>query len=1010
MSELKRKFQLIVPQQSIGIDDRIEHIMSLIDAKFNDTQIIGIYGMGGIGKTTLAKVLYNKLSIQFEYHNFVADCRETYQREGIKCLQKQLISGLGSSCDVSNVDEGINLIKSRFAQKKALIFLDDIDANAHLKYLVDRDWFKVGSIVIITTRNRDALDEVGANHTYQLNELSLEQSLILFSRHAFQEDSPPSDYKVISHDIVFTTGGLPLALEVISSFLRGKRREVWNDTLKKLKKEPHEKVQETFKISYGALDYQEKQIFLDIACFFIGSSPQNPIYMWDACDFYAWSGMEVLSLRSLIKISEDGKLRMHDQLRDFARSLENSREPQERSRLWIYEEASDVLVSNKGTRKIEALSLGKCGTGKRYAAKQFKELTNLRFLQVDGTNFIGDFQSLLPKLRWLRWEGCPSNFVAANFHLKKLVVLDLSNSAISEDWGGWVPLKIATELKVLNLTRCLSLKRTPNLSTFVRLEILILVNCNNLEEIHHSTGDIKTLISLDVSFCKKLKKLPEGIGRMVELRRLVIEGTGIQEIPISSDCLMKLEYLSLCCKQISQLPKSMGSLVSLTQLDISSSAIEELPESISSVKELKSLHAWQCTLLAHIPSSIGDLASLQSLFLHDCFSLTEIPDSIGKLSSLIELDLTCTSITKLPESIRNLQNLRILDISGSHITELSNAIGMLAKLQELRAFNCTNLERLPSSIGKLVSLEKLILFETGISSLPKGISKLSSLQELDVKFCIKLRELPKLPSGLITLYVTCHSSSLPHLSQLTRLKELALAHCHWLEYVPELPIGLSELSIFCCGKLKAFTNLSNSKHLSYLRLEHCFDLVEVTGLEVSYCLFNDLHTGERRKISRVDGIEDSSKLMSAKVSQLDGLLALPDAKILQYTNVATSRANSVEIQGLGGPKSSQVSDILKCTSAGRLLDLSSFKYVRTLCVSHCMNVTEIHGSESLRELNIWRCPLLRSMDLSNSKNPKCYIRFCENLVEVRGLKGLETSDIHGCPSLRDNREAFGGRE
>ncbi|XP_039166311.1 putative disease resistance protein At4g11170 [Eucalyptus grandis] len=153
--------------------------------------------------------------------------------------------------------------------------------------------------------------------------------------------------------------------------------------------------------------------------------------------FLPGRGIEVLSLMSLIKIDQYKRLMMHDQLRDLGREivrLENPKEPQKRSRLWNSEEAADVIDGNKGTRKIEALSLGKCGEGRRYTAKKFKKMTNLRFLQVDGANFIGDFQSLLPELRWLQWEGCPSDFTAANFHPKKLVVLNLSNSAISEDW------------------------------------------------------------------------------------------------------------------------------------------------------------------------------------------------------------------------------------------------------------------------------------------------------------------------------------------------------------------------------------------------------------------------------------------------------------------------------------------------------------------------------------------------------------------------------------------------
>ncbi|KAF8034517.1 hypothetical protein BT93_C0745 [Corymbia citriodora subsp. variegata] len=1004
MSELKRLFQLNVPEQLVGIDHNVEQIMSNIDPNFNGTWIIGIYGMGGIGKTTLAKVLYNKLCSCYESRSFVADIRETFKAKGLECIQKQLIFDItGYSCDVANVDQGISILKSRCTSKKVLILLDDVDDNTHLNALVkDCSWFKAGSIVIITTRDKSILDKARASDKYQLNGLLLNQSLILFSRHAFRKDSPLIDYEDISRDIVSTTGGLPLALEVIGSFLCGKTKEAWEATSQKLEKVPNEKVQEKLRISYEALESDDQQIFLDIACFFIGSSKQNPTYMWDACGFFPGKGIEVLSLMSLIKITKDGKLMMHDQLRDLGREivrLENPKEPQKRSRLWEYKDVEDVLPNNKGTSKIEAL----CSRSASYTAESFKELTNLRFLQLRNVELTGDFQNLFPQLRWLQWTIYKLDFQWANFHLKKLVVFNLSWSGISENWGGWSQLKMATELKVLNLSNC-SLRTTPDLSAFKSLEILIFENCKNLEEIHPSIKDIKTLISLNVTYCFLLKELPLGVGRMEELRELLIRNTGIREIPISRGCLMKLETLDMSdCRSVACLPKSLGSLLSLTQLHLADTRIEELPESIGSLKELKTLDASYCVSLARIPNSVGDLVSLsrldltrckrlaqlpnsigflislQWLLLSECHSLRQIPDSIGNLTSLTELHLNYTAIEELPESIGSLKELKTLDASYcaslaripnsvgdlaslSHLdltgckklAQLPNSIGSLISIPQLLLSRCHSLRQIPDSIGNLTSLTELHLNYTAIEELPESIGSLKELKTLDASYCASLARIPNSAGDL---------ASLSHLD-LTGCKKLAqlpdsigslisipqlLSRCHSLRQIPD-----------SIGNLTSLTKL----HLNYTAIEELPEsigsLKELKTLDASYCA----------SLARIpNSVGDLVSLSRLDLTRCERLAQLPDSIgfLISLQGLLLSGCHSLrQIPDSIGNLTSLTELHLNYTAIEELPEsIGSLKELKTLDASYCASLARIPNSvgdlASLSHLDLTGCKKLAQL-------------------------------------------------
>ena len=143
----------------VGINSRAKKLKSLLALESNDVRIIGIPGMGGMGKITLARVVYGMVSNQFEACSFIQNVRES-ERHGLLWLQQKLLKELlmGRDLNIQDVYHGVLKIKESLRYKKILLVLDDVDELKQLEKLARKnDWFGWGSRVIITTRNRSLL-------------------------------------------------------------------------------------------------------------------------------------------------------------------------------------------------------------------------------------------------------------------------------------------------------------------------------------------------------------------------------------------------------------------------------------------------------------------------------------------------------------------------------------------------------------------------------------------------------------------------------------------------------------------------------------------------------------------------------------------------------------------------------------------------------------------------------------------------------------------------------------
>ncbi|KAG4127747.1 hypothetical protein ERO13_D10G245108v2 [Gossypium hirsutum] len=456
----------------IGIDDQKKTILRLIEKE--DSRLIGLWGQGGIGKTTLSDVIYNEISYKYEDNCFLLNVREKLKKQGMESLRNELLSKLlNQAIHVDTPSIGSTLIQERLSNKRVLVVLDDVNDSDQIDCFGVKH-FGDGSKIIVTSRDRQVLKNGGVDKIHEVKMLNKDDSLQLFSTFAFKLLNPAADFRDLSNKFIAYARGSPLALRVLGSKLYKKSRKEWESEVDKLKEYDQPKISQILRSSFDDLDEVEKNIFLDIAIFFKGTCKKDVEEILSCCYKGAVCGISNLIDKCLLdSTSYDGGILMHDMLEEMGKDIvrKESIDPGKRSRLWSAKDVYQVLSYNKGINLIQGIKLDMSQIDNlRLDRSIFEGMINLRviFFYTPGI-FWGersaeklledqvDSVSLPDELRYLCLDKYPFKSLSG-FNPKNLVVLKLVCGHMEHLWNDDDHQSLVN-LREIDVSGCKKLRR-----------------------------------------------------------------------------------------------------------------------------------------------------------------------------------------------------------------------------------------------------------------------------------------------------------------------------------------------------------------------------------------------------------------------------------------------------------------------------------------------------------------------------------------------------------------------
>ncbi|KEH41282.1 putative disease resistance protein RGA3 [Medicago truncatula] len=641
--------------------------------------VIPMVGIGGLGKTTLAKLVFNDKRIDelFQLKMWVCvsdnfDIRQII----IKIINSAVnsasahMSGLALQENIINLDivQLVSLLKQTLSSQKFLLVLDDVWNDDRAKWIELKDLIKVGtrgSKIMVTTRNNSIASMMGNVPSYVLQGLSLKDCLSLFVKWAFKEGEEEKypNLVEIGKEIVKKCQGVPLAVRTLGSSLFSKfdlntwifvrDSELWN------LKQQKDDILPALKLSYDQMPSYLRQCFayfslypkditfcsLDIIALWVALGLVQPRNGSEKLEDIAREYIDELNSRSFLQDFEDNGwicvFKVHDLVHDLS----------------LYVAKAEFLVVDSHIQNIPE---------------------QVRHLSIVENDSLG--HTLFPKSRNVRSILFPIDGVG------------LDSESLLYKW-----ISRYKFLRLLNL-RYSSFEYLPN-----------------------SIAKLEHMCFLDLSYSKKIKRLPNSICKLLNLQVLLLTG----------------------CTELEEMPKGLGKLISLRQLMITTKQSVLLDNEFASLNNLHTLGFHFCDNLKYLFSrEQTQFTSLETLALHSCKSFDSLTlDNFPKLQNLFIRG--CEKLNLSLKNDSAIQRLKMKHLYiwefPSFLTLPRWVLSVADILETLVIYNFPNLEMLPECLTTMSHLKRLHIGNCpNLLNLPSDMLRLTTIEKLYIEGCPEL--------------------------------------------------------------------------------------------------------------------------------------------------------------------------------------------------------------------------------------------------------------------------------